>query len=444
MREDVQVLFKNRRPGETLFLDGYRAAGGYQALKKALTRMTPEEVVEEVKAAGLRGRGGSGFPTGQKWSFIPRGKPGIKYLVCNGDEMEPGTYKDRQLLLADPHQLIEGLLIAAYALQTEVAYIFLRYAYEDCARRVERALAEARQAGFLGDNILGSGFSCEVRLHRSAGRYILGEETALLNGLEGRRPNPRAKPPFPVNEGLFGRPTVINNVETLANVPHIIGGGAAWYRGLALTEDGAGTKIVGLSGHLEKTRCVELPLGVPLGEIIEHHGGGVWRGRRFKACLPGGASTAFLTREHLSVPMDFDALTAARSRLGTACITVFDDRTCMLAATLNLTRFFARESCGWCTPCRDGLAMVVWLLEKIEGGTANQDDIHMLQDQARNISGQTMTGAMSGPMRKDYVFKVGARAFCPLADGAMAPVEALLRLFRDEVEEHVKKGRCPF
>ncbi|KIH76133.1 NADH dehydrogenase subunit F [Geoalkalibacter ferrihydriticus] len=444
MKDYPQILFKNRRPGETLFLDGYRAAGGYGALKKALTQMTPQEVIDEVKNAGLRGRGGSGFPTGQKWAFFPAQKAGVKYLVCNGDEMEPGTYKDRQLLLADPHQLIEGMIIAAYALQIDIGYIFLRYAYEDCARRVERAIAEARQAGYLGNDILGSGFFCDLRLHRSAGRYILGEETALLNGLEGRRPNPRAKPPFPVNQGLFDRPTVINNVETLANVPHIINGGADWYRGVALTAEGAGSKIFGLSGHLEATPCVELPLGVPLGEIIEHYGGGVWRGRRFKACLPGGASTPYLTRAHLDLPMDFDAVQGARSRLGTACITVFDDRTCMLAATLNLIRFFARESCGWCTPCRDGLVMVTWLLEKIEGGTASMDDVYMLQDQMRNISGQAMTGAMWGPMRGEYVFKVGSRAFCPLADGAMAPVEALLRLFRDEVEDHVKQGRCPF
>lgn len=418
-----QVLFKNRRPGETVFLDAYVAAGGYAGLKKALKTMTPGEVTATVKAAGLRGRGGAGFVTGLKWSFFPADHPGEKYLVCNGDEMEPGTYKDRQLLLADPHQLIEGMLIAAYALQVPVGYIFLRYAYEDCARVVEGALAEARRAGYLGPKILGSGFSCELRLHRSAGRYILGEETALLNGLEGRRPNPRSKPPFPAQKGLFGKPTTVNNVETLANVPHILVHGADWYQGLALTEKSAGTKLFGLSGHLNRTPCVELPLGVPLGEVITEHCGGVRQGRAFKACLPGGASTPFLTRAHWDLPMDFDALAAAHSRLGTACVTVFDEGTCMVAATLNLNRFFARESCGWCTPCRDGLAMVSWLLEKIETGRGVQDDIAMLQDQLRNISG---------------------RSFCALAEGAMGPVEALLRLFMDELEDHVKKGRCPF
>lgn len=423
MSDKPQVLFKNRRPGETVFLDRYVAAGGYRALKKALKTMTPGAVTETVKASGLRGRGGAGFVTGLKWSFFPTDQPGEKYLVCNGDEMEPGTYKDRQLLLADPHQLIEGMLIAAYALQVPVGYLFLRYAYEDCARIFERALAEARQAGYTGTNILGSGFSCELRLHRSAGRYILGEETALLNGLEGRRPNPRSKPPFPAQKGLFGKPTTVNNLETLANVPHIIEHGTDWYQGLALTDKAAGTKLFGLSGHLNQTPCVELPLGVPLGEVISTWGCGVWQGRSFKACLPGGASTPFLTRESWELPMDFDHLTAAHSRLGTACVTVFDDRTCMLAATLNLNRFFQRESCGWCTPCRDGLAMVSWLLEKIETGQGTTDDILMLQDQVRNICG---------------------RSFCALAEGAMGPVESLLRLFMDEVEDHVKKGGCPF
>ncbi len=423
MSDYPQVLFKNRRPGQTVFLDGYARSGGYKGLQKAIRKMTPQEVRDTVKASGLRGRGGAGFSTGLKWSFFPADKPGEKYLVCNGDEMEPGTYKDRQLLLADPHQLIEGMIIAGYALQAQVGYIFLRYAYEECARNVERAIAEARKAGYLGSDILGSGYSFELHVHRSAGRYILGEETALLNGLEGRRPNPRAKPPFPAQKGVFGRPTTVNNVETLANVPHIIAHGPEWYQGLALNEEGAGTKLIGLSGHLEKTPCVELPVGIPLQEVIERFGGGVWQGRAFKACLPGGASTPYLTRDHLGVALDFDTLAEVKSRFGTGCVTVFDDRTCMVAATLNLNRFFARESCGWCTPCRDGLPLVNWLLEKIERGAGTMADVEMLKDQQRNISG---------------------RAFCALAEGAMGPVEALLRLFMDEIEDHVKKGKCPF
>jgi NADH-quinone oxidoreductase subunit F len=252
--------------------------------------MTPAEVRETVKASGLRGRGGAGFSTGLKWSFFPADQPGQKYLVVNGDEMEPGTYKDKQLLLADPHQLIEGVIISAYALQVPDAYIFIRYAYEECSLALERAIAEARQAGYLGDNILGSGFGLKIHVHRSAGRYILGEETSQLNGIEGVRATPRSKPPFPAVKGLFGKPTTVNNVETLACVPHVLTGGTEWFKDLALNQEGAGTKLFGLSGHLEITECFELPVGITLREVIEI-GGGVRGGKAFKACLPGGAST---------------------------------------------------------------------------------------------------------------------------------------------------------
>lgn len=415
-----QVLFKNCRPGATAFLAEYEAGGGYQGLRAAL-KMTPQEVRELVKAAGLRGRGGAGFPTGVKWSFFPEA-PGEKYLLANGDEMEPGTYKDHQLLLADPHQLVEGMAIAAYAMQIPHGYVFLRYAYETCARNVERAIAEAHAQGYLGADLLGSGFAFELHVHRSAGRYILGEETALINGLEGRRPNPRSKPPFPAQRGLFGKPTNVNNVETFANVPHILTGGAEWYKGLARTAEGAGTMLVGLSGHLNRTACFELPMGIPLREVIETCGQGVRGGRRFKACLPGGASTPFLTAGQLDTPLDHLHLEQAGSRLGTAGVTVFDDTTCMVAATLNLARFFARESCGWCTPCRDGLQVIVWLLEEIEGGRGSRELLAMLGDQIRNISG---------------------RSFCALAEGAMGPVKALTERFGDELADHVTKGRCP-
>jgi NADH-quinone oxidoreductase subunit F len=380
-------------------------------------------VRELVKASGLRGRGGAGFPTGVKWSFFPADQPGEKYLLANGDEMEPGTYKDHQLLLADPHQLVEGMAIAAYAMQIPAGYVFLRYAYEECARNVQRAIAEAAAKGYLGRDILGTGFSFELNVHRSAGRYILGEETALMNGLEGRRPNPRSKPPFPAQRGLFGKPTNVNNVETFANVPHILTGGADWYKSLALTPEGAGTLLVGLSGHLHHTAVQELPMGIPLREVIEQCGGGVRGGRRFKACLPGGASTPFLTADQLDTPLDHLHLEQAGSRLGTAGVVVFDETTCMVAATLNLARFFARESCGWCTPCRDGLQMVVWLLAEIEAGRGHADLLAMLGDQVKNISG---------------------RSFCALAEGAMGPVGALLTRFGDELEDHLTKGCCPF
>ena len=418
-----QLLFKNRRPGQTVFLQEYRATGGYEGLEKAFRQMTPEEVRQLVKDSNLRGRGGAGFPTGVKWSFFPHDRPAPKYLVCNADEMEPGTYKDGELLSADPHQLVEGMIISAYALQADTGYIFIRYAYDRQAENLRRAIAEAEAAGYLGKNILGSGFDFELHVHGSAGRYILGEETALLNGLEGRRPNPRLKPPFPAVKGLFGRPTTVNNVETLANVQHIITGGADWFRDLALTVDGSGTKLYGLSGHLNRTECHELPVGTSLRQIVEEFGGGVWRGRQFKACLPGGASTPYLTAEHLDVALDFDTLEAVGSRFGTAGVTVFDDQTCMVGATLNLIRFFERESCGWCTPCRDGLTMVRWLLEQLESGQGTAEHHAMLQDQLTNISGTS---------------------FCALAEGAMGPLTGLLEHFAQEIVDHIEKRACPF
>ena len=422
MSDTPQLLFKNRRIGETVFMDGYRRNGGYEGLEKALKRMTPSEIRDEVKASGLRGRGGAGFPTGVKWSFFPADEPGEKYLICNCDEMEPGTYKDRDLLLADPHQLVEGMIVSAFALQAPVGYVFIRYAYEQCARHLERAIAEAQEAGYLGRDILGSGFDFELHLHRSAGRYICGEETALLTGLEGRRANPRTKPPFPAAKGLFGKPTTVNNVETLASIQHIITGGAEWFQGLGLVEKAAGTKLFGLSGHIERTECFELPLGISVTEVVEEYGGGVWKGRKFKACLPGGASTPYLDASRMQTPLDFDPLEEAGSRLGTAGVMVFDDHTCMVEATLNLNRFFARESCGWCTPCRDGLPFISWLLEKIENGRGTMDDLENLRGQLRNINGRT---------------------FCALAAGAMGPIDGLLRLFEEEVIDHIKRGQCP-
>ncbi|MBD1400566.1 NADH-quinone oxidoreductase subunit NuoF [Pelovirga terrestris] len=423
MSQTTQLLFKNRVPGKTVFFKDFCANGGYQGLKTAIQTMSPLEIRDLVKAAALRGRGGAGFPTGVKWGFFPADKPGIKYLVCNCDEMEPGTYKDGVLLGADPHQLVEGMILSAFALQTQVGYIFIRYAYEKQAENLRRAIAEATQAGYLGKNILGSGFDFELHVHGSAGRYILGEETALLNGLEGIRPNPRLKPPFPAVRGLFGQPTTVNNVETIANIPHIVTGGAQWFKDLALTPDGSGTKLFGLSGHLNRTECFELPVGISLREVIETYGQGMWKNKQFKACLPGGASTPFLTREHLDVALDFASLEKIGSRFGTAGVTAFDDDTCMVAVTLNLIRFFARESCGWCTPCRDGLTMVRWILEMLESGQGTPEHLEMLKDQLKNISG---------------------KSFCALAEGAMGPVAGLLTHFEQEIVDHIKGGRCPF
>jgi NADH-quinone oxidoreductase subunit F len=419
--KDNTVLFKHNRPGRAVTFDEYLADGGFQALRKALAGMSPNDVQQAVIDSGLRGRGGAGFPTGRKWSFVPRNLPGPRYLICNSDEMEPGTYKDRVLLEHNPHLLVEGMALTSFALGAERAFIFIRRGYEMAALNLRNAITEAHKAGFLGNDICGSGFSLELDVHLSAGRYICGEETALMNALEGIRANPRAKPPFPAVKGLWGQPTVVNNVETLANIPAIITRGPAWFKALAATPEGSGTKLFCVSGHVRDPICLELPIGTPLGEIIDTHCGGMRPGSSFKACIPGGASTPYFTREHWGVAMDFDPVAKAGSRLGTGGVVVFDQSTCMVAATLNLVRFFARESCGWCTPCREGLPFVQHILERIEAGHGEASDMDIL---------------------KEHVHKLNY-AFCALAPGAMGPVEGLLRLFEDEVREHIAGKKCP-
>lgn len=418
-------LTRYMRPdGEALTLKEYEAVGGYQALRKAL-KMSPVEIQGTVKESNLRGRGGAGFNTGVKWSFVPMGKdaPHPKYLIANADEMEPGTFKDKMLMEGNPHQLIEGMIISAYAIEADIAYLFLRWEYKTAEKRMERAIAEAYEAGYLGKNITGSGYALEMRLHISAGRYICGEETALLNALEGRRAIPRAKPPFPQTSGLWGKPTVVNNAETLANVPHIINGGAAWYKGLSRTEDG-GTKIYGVSGRVKRPGLWELPMGTTVGEIIEGHAGGMREGFQFKYLIPGGASTEFMTEEHFDVKMDFDSMMKAGSRLGTGTLVVIDDRTCPIGVLLNLELFFAQESCGWCTPCRDGLPWVAKTLQAIEDGQGEAEDLEILKMHAESLwLGKT---------------------FCALAPGAMEPLRSGLRLFKEEFERHIKEKRCPW
>jgi len=417
-----RVLFKHNRPDRVVTFEEYCSEGGFAALRTVLRERTPLDVQQAVIDSGLRGRGGAGFPTGKKWSFVPRNLPGPRYLICNGDEMEPGTYKDRILLERNPYLLIEGMALASYALGVEHAFIFIRKGYEHAADNLRRGIAEAHRAGLLGSSICGSGFSLELDLHQSAGRYICGEETALINALEGVRANPRAKPPFPAVKGLWGQPTVVNNVETLANIPSIISGGAEWWKGLAATPEAAGTKLFCPSGHVANPECFELPLGITLGEIIDGHCGGMRVGSAFKACIPGGASTPYFTKAHWDVPMDFDPVAKAGSRLGTGGIVVFDQNTCMVGATLNLTRFFARESCGWCTPCREGLPFVQHILEKIESGRGELSDIEILREHVQLLN----------------------YAFCALAPGAMGPVEGLLRLFEDELRAHITDKKCPF
>ncbi len=417
-----QPLFQHNKSGRCVTFDEYRQEGGFVALAKGLKELTPEQVQEIVSDSGLRGRGGAGFPTGKKWSFVPRDLPGSRWLVCNCDEMEPGTFKDRVLLEANPYSLLEGILLASYSIGIHHAFIFIRRGYEQVAANLQRGISECLKEGFLGENILDSGFSCDIDVHISAGRYICGEETALLNALEGKRANPRPKPPFPAVKGLWDGPTVVNNVETLANVPAIIRHGAEWFKGLARIPEAAGMKLFCISGHVARSGCHELPLGIQLGEIVDEKCGGMRDGSRFKACLPGGASTPFLTDEHWNIPMDFDPVAKAGSRLGTGGIVVFDQNTCMVAATLNLVRFFARESCGWCTPCREGLPYVVHLLESIEAGNGSKEYIDILQQHVKLLN----------------------YAFCALAPGAMGPVDGLLMHFRDELVEHIDKRKCPF
>jgi len=417
-------LTQNIRPGEEpLDLKGYEAAGGYRAARKALLSMAPRNLTALVKASGLRGRGGAGFPTGQKWEFLPMGPdaPRPKYLCCNADEMEPGTFKDRLLMEGDPHQLVEALILTAYAVQAEVCYVFVRWAYAKSARLLEKAVAEAVEAGLAGRNILGTGFNLDIRVHSSAGRYMCGEETGLLNALEGRRASPRAKPPFPPVSGLFGKPTLVDNVETLCSVPHIVNNGADWFRRLSLTGEG-GTKIYGMSGRVKRPGAWELPLGTRLREILEVHAGGMKEGYAFRALLPGGASTDF--QVELDVDLDFTHEPLVGSRLGTGTSIVLDDRTCPVAFVLNIERFMARESCGWCTPCWSGLAWIVKTLEAIEQGQGRPEDLEILDRHVRDLA--------------------PGHTFCALAPGAVEPLGSALRLFREDFERHIKEGRCPW
>ena len=400
-------------PG-SLDLRAYQARGGYEGLRKALA-MVPLDVQQVVTKSGLRGRGGAGFPTGQKWSFVPLGDTaGHRYLVVNADEKEPGTMKDRWLLEGNPHQLLEGALIAAWAIQADIAYLFLRREYRLAAERLRRAIEEAQAGGLIG---------IDLRLHLSGGRYMCGEESGLLNALQGLRANPRNKPPFPQVSGLWGRPTVVNNVETLCNVPHILREGPDWYRSLSTSPD-TGTKIYGVSGKVRTPGLWELPMGATIREIVMEKAGGMADGHSLRGLLPGGASSDFLSPEQLDVKMDFDSVAKAGSRLGTGTMVVLDDKTCPVGMVLNLERFFARESCGWCTPCREGLPWVVRSLAALEEGTGEMEDLQILERHVRSL----------GP----------GRTFCALAPGAMEPLGSALRLFREDFEAHVRGKGCPW
>jgi NADH-quinone oxidoreductase subunit F len=419
-------LTQHIKPGSVSFnLKDYKQAGGYGNLQKTLKNMTPGEVTSLVKASNLLGRGGAGFPTGVKWSLIPMDGENSrqKYLVCNADEMEPGTFKDRYLLEGNPHQLIEGMIISAYAIQADKAYIFLRWAYKKAEAILRKAIEEVYKAGYLGKNILGSGFNLDLYVHSSAGRYICGEETALLNSLEGKRAMPRTKPPFPAISGLFGRPTVVNNVETLSWISHIVEKGADWFKGLSLTATG-GTKLFGVSGKVKNPGTWELPLGISMRELLEEHAGGMAPGHKFRGALPGGASTDFLIEDHLDVKMDFTTVAAAGSRLGTGTMIVLDDKTCPVAFVHNVEKFFALESCGWCTPCREGLPWVEKMLASIEAGAGKMEYIDLLHFNAKYM----------GP----------GNTFCAHAPGAAEPLQSGLKYFQDDFLKHITEKKCPW
>jgi len=402
-------------------MEGYESSGGYAGLRKALA-MDPVDVIDEVKASGLRGRGGAGFPTGVKWSFIPQdtGKP--VYVVVNFDESEPGTFNNRELVERDPHQLVEGAIICAYAVRCRTAFVYCRGEFVWPGTVLERAVKEAYDRGYLGSNILGSGFDLDIVVHRGAGAYICGEETALLESLEGYRGQPRLRPPFPAVEGLYRSPTVINNVETLSCVPHILDRGAGWFASIG-TEKSTGPGIFSISGKVEHPGNYEAPMGTTARELIEGHAGGVRGGRSVKAWTPGGSSTPLLTAEHLDTPMDFDSIAAVGSLLGTKAMIVLDETDCVVDSVLRFTQFYAHESCGKCTPCREGTWWLTRVLRRLETGVGRAEDIDLIKDVGGNM-----------------LFK----SFCALADGAVSPIDSSIKHFRDEYEEHVRLGRCPF
>lgn len=419
-------LTEHIKPGRSpLGLTEYEKAGGYRGMYKALREMTPPGIINLVKSSNLTGRGGAGFPTGLKWSFVPDDATGngTKYLIANADEMEPGTFKDRYLLEGNPHQLIAGMIIAAYAIQAQKGFIFLRWAYKRAEIILRKAISEAYDAGYLGRNILGTGFSLDLYIHSSVGRYICGEETGLINALEGKRGIPRAKPPFPAVSGLFGQPTVINNVETLCWIPHLVEKGTEWFFKLSYTGEG-GTKLYGVSGRVKNPGLWELPMGTTLREIIEVHAGGMQDGYKLRGVIPGGGSTDFMLEKHLDIKMDFASVKTIGSRLGTGTIIVLDDKTCPVKFIHNLIKFFAVESCGWCTPCREGLPWAEKILISFEEGTATQDDIGILEFHTWYM----------GP----------GNTFCAHAPGAMEPLQSGLNYFHEDFIRHINDKHCPW
>ncbi|PSR23471.1 MAG: NADH-quinone oxidoreductase subunit F [Sulfobacillus acidophilus] len=416
----ARYLLRNQEIEDIDQFEVYRAHGGYDALKKALAEFEPEAVVDLVKRSGLRGRGGAGFPTGVKWGFLPKdGRP--RYLVVNSDEAEPGTFKDRELIERNPHQLIEGMIISSFAIQARQAYIYCRGEFLRGYEQLSRAVQEAYAAGFLGDNILDSGFALDIFVYRGAGAYICGEESALLESLEGRRGNPRLKPPFPAVAGLYGMPTIVNNVETIANVPPIVTLGAEWYTSMG-TEKSPGLKIMSVSGKVNRPGNYEIPLATPLRALIDDYAGGMQPGRSVKCVIPGGSSVPLLMPDQLDTPLDYESVLQAGSMLGSGGCIVLDDTVCIVKASHRLVKFYREESCGKCTPCREGTYWMADVLERVEAGMGDEGDLAILMDVADNING---------------------KCFCPLGDASIGFLVSAIRHFRDEFEAHVREHSCP-
>lgn len=421
MAQHEPILLKNMlQPGYSGSLADYERTGGYQALRKVLGKVPPAEVTAMVTKSGLRGRGGAGFPTGIKWGFLPKDYHGPRYLCCNADESEPGTFKDRQLMERDPHQVLEGIAIASYAIGSETSYIYIRGEFALGAAILERAIQEAGTAGYLGKNIWGTGITVEIHVHRGAGAYICGEETALLESLEGKRGLPRVKPPFPATHGLYGKPTVVNNVETLANLPHIVIRGPEWFAGIGSPPKSTGTRVFCVSGHVRRPGNYEVPMGTTFRELIYGQAGGMRSDKPLKAFIPGGASAPFLTPDHLDVKMDFESVAQAGSMLGSGGVTVMEEGTSMVWAALRLMEFFYHESCGKCTPCREGSAWLTQTLRRILDKRGRMEDLETLPDLCKNIAGRTV---------------------CAFGDAEVSPILSTLKYWRHEYEELIREAK---
>ncbi|MBD3610681.1 MAG: NADH-quinone oxidoreductase subunit NuoF [Gammaproteobacteria bacterium] len=416
-----EVCFRNQHLDKPWTIDAYVSNGGYEVWKKILKEKTPpEDIIEELKVSVLRGRGGAGFPTGLKWSFMPRNAPGDKYIVCNSDEGEPGTCKDRDILRYNPHQLIEGMAIAAYTLGATRGYNYIRGEFWEPYERYEAALEEAYKAGLLGNDIQGSGVDVDLYAHLGAGAYVCGEETALLESLEGKKGQPRFKPPFPASYGLYGRPTTINNTETLASVPTILKNGGQWFLDLGKPNNG-GSKLFSVSGHVNNPGNFEVPMGTPFSELLEM-AGGVRNGHKLKAVIPGGSSTPVLPADvMMDVTMDYDSIAKAGSMLGAGSVIVMDETTCMVKALARISYFYYEESCGQCTPCREGTGWLSRVVNRIENGQGKQEDLDLLDGVAGRVMGNTI---------------------CALGDAAAMPVQSFLKHFRDEFQHHIDHKQC--